>query len=286
MRIGIGLPNATLTLSDGRELLAIIHRAEERGFSTLATIGRVAYPGYEELVVLAAAAGATVRIGLMTDVLLGPTRDAVLLAKQAATLDQLSNGRFVLGVGVGSREDDYTIVDEAFHDRGKRWDAEIDLMHSLWRGEIPSGTQKPVTPRPINGAAVPMMFGGRSPATVRRVARWGIGYTQGGGDPRALSEMKQRVDAAWREAGRAGEPEYRALSYAAMGEDAFAEAEKNMLHYYGDEYGPMVLRGLVRDAEAARERVRLFEEAGCDELIFFLESPHVGQVDRLAEAVL
>ncbi len=67
-------------------------RAEALGFSTLATIGRVAYPTYEELVALAAAASVTERIGLMPNVLLAPTRDPVLLAKEAASLDQLSGG--------------------------------------------------------------------------------------------------------------------------------------------------------------------------------------------------
>lgn len=286
MRIGIGLPNATLTIRGGDVLLDFARRAEAAGFASLATIGRVAYPSYEELVVLAAAAGVTSRIGLLTDILLGPTREPVLLAKQAATLDQVSGGRFVLGVGVGMREDDFTVSGQGYSDRGRRWDAALDLMHRAWRAEIVEGADKPITPRPVNGESVPMLFGGRSEEAVRRVVRWGIGYTQGGGTPEGLGQMKERVDAAWREAGRAGSAEYRALNYLALGEDARPEAERNILDYYGEQYGQMLLRGLVRDAKAAQERVKTFEAAGCDELIFFCEDPHAEQVDRLAEAVL
>src|SRR5207237_565137 len=104
MKIGIGIPNS-IPGAGGGLLLDWAHRAESLGFVSLATIGRVAYPSAEELVVLAAAAGATERIGLFTNVLLGPTREPALLAKQAATLDQLSGGRFLLGVGVGGGPD-------------------------------------------------------------------------------------------------------------------------------------------------------------------------------------
>jgi alkanesulfonate monooxygenase SsuD/methylene tetrahydromethanopterin reductase-like flavin-dependent oxidoreductase (luciferase family) len=80
-------------------LVDISRRAEDLGFSSLATIGRMAFPSYEELVALSAAAGATERIGLMTDILLAPIREPVLLARQAATLDQLSRGRLKVVMG-------------------------------------------------------------------------------------------------------------------------------------------------------------------------------------------
>ena len=92
MKIGIGIPNAVPGTS-GRLLLDWARRAEERGFSGLATIDRVVYPSYDSLAVLAAAAGATSRIELMTNSLAAPVYPPVLLAKSTASIDQLSGGR-------------------------------------------------------------------------------------------------------------------------------------------------------------------------------------------------
>jgi alkanesulfonate monooxygenase SsuD/methylene tetrahydromethanopterin reductase-like flavin-dependent oxidoreductase (luciferase family) len=285
VKIGLGLPNATVSTPNGRVFVEFARRAEALGFSSLATIGRVAYPTYEELVTLAAAAGATERIGLFTDVLLGPTREPVLLAKEAATLDQVSGGRFVLGVGVGSRTDDFTITGMEFGNRGRRWEQALELMHAAWRGEPVAGSTRPICPRPTNGTSVPMVFGGGSDQAVARVARYGIGYTMGGGDPNALAQMMQRVDAAWQAAGRTGRPHYQALTYFVFGDEALAEAERNIRDYYGD-WGDRVWYGALKDPAAARERLAMFEAAGCDEVVLFTAAPRPEQVERLAEAVL
>ena len=119
MEIGIGLP-AAIAGVEGQTLLDWARRAEVRGFSTLAAIDRVAYGNYEPLVALAAAAAVTERIRLTTSILLAPVRsNHTLFAKQAASVDRLSNGRLVLGVGVGRREDDYTECGLDFHARGR-----------------------------------------------------------------------------------------------------------------------------------------------------------------------
>src|SRR5688500_12543264 len=132
MDIGIGLPN-TIPSTRGNVLIEWARRAEERGFSSLATLDRIAYPCYESMVALAAAAAATSRIRLQTNILLAPTRSAVLLAKEAASVDQLSGGRFTLGLGVGTRPDDFTASERGFEDRGTRFDQDLELMHGAWR---------------------------------------------------------------------------------------------------------------------------------------------------------
>lgn len=284
MKIGLGLPNSDRSLRDGHLLVDVARRAEELGFSTLATIGRDAYPTYEELVTLAAAAGSTHRIALMTDILLAATREPVLLARQAATLDQISEGRFTLGIGAGAREDDFTITGHDFHKRGKRLDEMLELMHRAWRGDPVLGSAHPVTPRPVNGRFVPTAFGGQSEAEVRRVAKYGVGYTLGGGAPEALAGMMQRVNAAWQAAGREGKPKFWALGYFAFGEEVAAEAQDNLAGYYG-EYGTRVWQRAVKSKHDAQARVKMFEEVGCDEYIFFMTAPSVEQAERLAAAV-
>ena len=99
MDIGIGLPN-TLEPA-GTTMAEWARRAEERGFTTLSTIDRIVYPTYDSLTSLAVAAGATSRIGLFTDILLGPVYPPVLLAKVSASLDAMSGGRLTLGIGAG-----------------------------------------------------------------------------------------------------------------------------------------------------------------------------------------
>jgi alkanesulfonate monooxygenase SsuD/methylene tetrahydromethanopterin reductase-like flavin-dependent oxidoreductase (luciferase family) len=285
MKIGLGLPNAVPDLPQGRLLVDLALRAEALGFSSLATLGRIAYPNYEELVTLAAAAGATERIGLFTDVLLGPARDPVLLAKQAASLDQLSGGRLVLGVGVGGREDDFTVSGHEFKTRGRRWDEALELIHKAWKGEPVRGALRPITPRPVNGVSVPLLFGGRAEQAIRRTVRYGIGYTQGGGTPDGLRESIEKVTQAWDAAGREGKPEFRALVYFALGDDAQEWGERSVRDYYS-AYGERVWAGAIRDAEAARRQVQAYAEAGCDELVFFVTAPAVAQAERVAEAVL
>jgi alkanesulfonate monooxygenase SsuD/methylene tetrahydromethanopterin reductase-like flavin-dependent oxidoreductase (luciferase family) len=245
----------------------------------------MAYGTYEELVTLAAAAAVTKRIGLMTDILLAATREPVLLAKQAATLDRISQGRFLLGIGVGGRPDDFIISGFEFKNRGRRMDEALDLMHRAWRGEPIPGTSQPVAPKPLNGHSVPITFGGYSDAAIARAAKWGIGYTLGGGTPEALQGMMERVTTAWKEAGRSGKPEFRALGYYAIGDEVHAEAQSNLSAYYSD-YGDRVWRGTVKSDAEAKERVKAFEAVGCDEYLLFMAAPRVAQAERLAEAVL
>src|SRR5262249_56454997 len=102
MDIGIGLPN-TLPDTPGTLLVEWARRAEQRGFTGLATIDRLVYPNYDSLIALAAAAGTTTRIGLVTNILVAPLYRPAILAKAAASLDQVSNGRLTLRLAAGGR---------------------------------------------------------------------------------------------------------------------------------------------------------------------------------------
>ena len=287
MKIGIGLPNP-IPGADGQTIVEWARRADELGFSTLATIDRIAYPSYESMVVLAAAAGATERIGLLTNVLLGPTRNPVLLAKEAASLDRLSGGRFTLGAAAGAREDDFILTGTDFRTRGKRWDEALDLMHRAWRGEPVGGSTKPIGPTPTNGKSVPMLIGGGADQVIERIIRYGEGWTGGGGGPERAAPMAQKVREAWHAAGKQGEPRIVALNYFGLGPNA----DEGIAGYLGDYYsmlGPWVqnmITGTPRTPEALRDLVKRFEDAGVDELIFGPTIASIEQVDLLAEAVL
>ena len=139
MEIGIGLP-ATIPGVAGQQIVDWARRADQGPFSSLGIIDRLVYPNYEPLVTLAAAAAVTQRVRLMTTVLLAPLRSAGELAKAAASLDALSDGRLTLGLGVGGRSDDFTAGSASFHDRGQRFDEQLEVLHQVWAGEPVVGT--------------------------------------------------------------------------------------------------------------------------------------------------
>ena len=152
MDVGIGLPNAVPD-TEGRTLVDWARQADEAGFSTLGTIGLV-YPNYEELVSLAAAAAVTSRIRLTTSVLLSPLHsNAALFAKQAASIDRISGGRLVLGLGIGGREDDFSASGLTMAGRGRRFDEQLDEMKRIWAGEGRPASTRSGRRRP--GPAVP-----------------------------------------------------------------------------------------------------------------------------------
>src|SRR3954470_21380422 len=135
MDIGIGLPNTVVGV-DRSGIVDWARRAEQAGFSSLGTIDRIAYPNFEPLVSLAAAAAVTERIRLVTDILIAPLRaNTALLAKQAATIDQLSGGRLQLGLSAGGRDDDYAVSGLDFGARGRAFDRQLEDLTRLWRGE-------------------------------------------------------------------------------------------------------------------------------------------------------
>lgn len=286
MKIGIGLPNP-VPGTPGTALLDCARRAEQRGFHGVATIDRIVYPSYDTLATLAAVAGATSRISLVSNILLAPLYPPVLLAKSAASIDQLSGGRLTLGVAVGGRADDFAAVGRDLHRRGRDLDHALDLMHRAWRGE-PFGDGQPICPAPTRDARVPVLVGGASDAAVRRAVTWGVGWTAGGVGPDQAGPLMQRVRAGWQEAGRSGEPRLAALAYFSLGEDVAAESRAYLRDYYAfvGPFADQIAEGALRSPAAIRDAVTAFTDVGCTELYFDATSASPDQVDRLADVVL
>jgi alkanesulfonate monooxygenase SsuD/methylene tetrahydromethanopterin reductase-like flavin-dependent oxidoreductase (luciferase family) len=286
MDVAIGLPT-TIPGVQGRELTEWARRAETAGFSSLGTLDRMVYPNYESLVALGAAAAVTERIGLVTAIAILPMRqNAALAAKQAATLQSLSGGRFVLGVAVGGRPDDFEAAGVPFEGRGRRFEEMLDDMKRIWAGEergYAGGVGPDVSDNPP-----PLIIGGQIDAAFRRAAEYGDGWIAGGGPPEGYPAAMGKLDAAWGEAGREGEPRRLSLTYFSLGNDPDSQARRTIGHYYtfAGDYADMILAGVAKGEDGVKERVRAFEEAGCDELIMFPSSSNPEQVDRLAAVVL
>lgn len=286
MEIGIGLPT-TIPGVTGNEVIEWSRRAEAAGFSSLGTIDRVVYPNYEPLIGLAAAAAVTERVKLTTAIAILPFRmNPALVAKQAATIHVLSGGRLVLGVAVGGRPDDFDAGGAPFESRGKRMDEMLDDIKRAWAGEE-RGHAGAVGPD-VSGDPPPIILGGQVDAAFRRAAQYGDGWMMGGGPPEMFGEAREQVKAAFRDAGRTEEPRTMALSYFSLDGDPEAQVRKTIGDYYSfaSEYAEMVVAGTAKSDDELRERVSVFEQRGCDELILFPASSDPEQVDKLAAAVL
>jgi probable F420-dependent oxidoreductase len=166
---------------------------------------------YEAVTTLAWIAGRTSRIRLGTSVIVVPMRNAVLLAKQLATLDALSGGRLIAGFGVGWSADEFANVgvSDRFHERGAYTDETIALCRHLWSGssEAFAGRFHQLSdfvfaPLPAQGANVPIWIGARDERALRRVGRLADAYHASAASPASLAGRIPVVRAAAEEAGR------------------------------------------------------------------------------------
>jgi alkanesulfonate monooxygenase SsuD/methylene tetrahydromethanopterin reductase-like flavin-dependent oxidoreductase (luciferase family) len=280
MEIGVGLPNAIQDV-DTESLIEFAQRADARGFSSLGSVDRIVYPNFEPLLALGAVASVTERIRLATTVLLGPLRsNAAVLAKECLTLDNLSGGRFWLGIGLGAREDDYGISGIPTKGRGAALDRQLEKIREIWQGDE-------IGPRPLREGGPEIMVGGSVDAAFERAAKYGDGWIMGGGTPEMFAEASKNVDEAWERAGRSDKPRKASLAYYSLGPDGQAHAERNIGHYYAwlGDYAAQIVGSAATSPEMVRSYVEGFEQGGCDELILFPSSKHPEQVDLLAEAV-
>jgi alkanesulfonate monooxygenase SsuD/methylene tetrahydromethanopterin reductase-like flavin-dependent oxidoreductase (luciferase family) len=284
--IGIGLPN-TVPDTEGRALIDWARHAEEAGFSTLGTIGRLVYPNYEELTALSAAAAVTSRIRLTTGVLLAPLyTNHALFAKQVASLDRLSGGRVVLGLGLGGRDDDFTASGLPTHGRGQVLEDQLATMRRVWSG-ADFGYAGGIGPQPVRPGGPEVILGGATGASFERVARLADGWIMGGGTPDMFAQGAAAVDKAWEDAGRAGRPRKLTLAYFALGPDARDQADRYLHHYYAwlGDFAGQIAAGAAVSAEMVGAYAAAFESAGCDEIIFVPTAATLDQIDLLAEAI-
>jgi len=279
MDVAIGLPNA-VPGATGAQLTEFARRAEARGFSSLGTIDRIAYPNLEPLTSLAAAAAVTERIGLATTVLLGPLRvNPVALAKQVASVHKLSGGRMTLGIGLGGREDDYEVAGVETSTRGKNLDAMLERIEEVWEGDE-VGPEHEAPPR--------VLVGGSVEASFKRAARFGDGWIAAGAPPEQFAAWRQSFEATWSESGRSEPPQNAALAYYSLGDRAEEDARDYLTDYYawlGEDIANFIVGSAAKDPESVKQVVSAFESAGCQELFLFPSSSDPQQVDLLADAL-
>ncbi len=283
MDIGIGIGNTLLDV-DGGTLVRWGRRADERGFSTLGSIGRLAWPGFDELIAFAAVAAVTERIRLLTDVLLAPTYHTARLAKMTASLDSISGGRLVLGLGVGARPDDYLATGTAFGERGKRFERQLAELHESWAGRAVGGAPSAFGPTTVRGR-IPILFGGDPVRAARRAVRWDAGFTIGGAPPEAAAGIVASFREAHAAAGGRGSPRVVCLAYFGLGDQTESMRQMRAYYAYAGERAEAIAAAVPRSPEAIRDRVAHYAALGVDELVLMPTIPDLGEVDRLADVV-
>lgn len=226
----IGLAFASSIAIDGPSALDICQRAEKAGFESVWGGEHVIMPDSIEskypytpdgkipaepetpipdpLLWLGFAAAAAPSLRLGTCILIVPQRNPLILAKELATLDQLSGGRVELGLGVGWMKEEFDALGVPWERRGARNDEYIAAMRALWagphaefHGEFVDFEPVTCSPRPVNGD-IPVIVGGDTEVAIKRAAKLADGYFPGEGDIERLKGLITRVRQAAEDAGR------------------------------------------------------------------------------------
>jgi alkanesulfonate monooxygenase SsuD/methylene tetrahydromethanopterin reductase-like flavin-dependent oxidoreductase (luciferase family) len=293
MKIGIALPAqvAGVTRTD---VLGFARRAEQHGLDSLWVLDRLVYPSLAPLPLLAAAAAVTERVRIGTSILLGTLWNPMLLAKEVATVQGLSEGRFILGLAVGARDADFEAAGVAMTSRGRRLEETVALLRQAAAGRAvdhqgsafrvaASAVALPGTP------PTPIWLGGFAEAAVRRAVELGDGFILGGRGP---EYGRQAVPLVRKLAAEAGKDPHRfpvaALLYGCFDPDP-QRATGIMTDYITGYYGRMIfdpargaICGTTREAVA---RLTDYAALDIDTLVVVPVTRDAEQVDRLADAV-
>ena len=287
MKIGVRLPTREQFV-DQEFLTEWARRADAAGFSSLAVTDRVVHHAKEPMIALAVAAGVTKQIRLTASAIVVPSRETTLLARQAASLDALSNGRFTLGVGIGVRRDDYAATGTDFHTRGARVEQQLAQFRRIWAGEPAADGLGAIGPVPARPGGPEVLIGGYVDAVATRIARWGDGYLSPvGGSPESVLALWGRIKDAWQEAGRAGSPRWVTGAYFALGPNAEDIADRYIEENYGFNPGlaQRIRSNVPTSPQAIYDTVRRLEDLGSDEYVLRTTTTTFEELDAISEVI-
>jgi probable F420-dependent oxidoreductase len=308
MQFGLHLPASTASVTAG-ELIRFAQTAEALGFYCITIADHVIVPktistpypytvdgkypgsGYhlETLTTMGFLAGATRRIRFVTSVMIAPYRNPIITAKMLATLDVLSEGRVIAGIGVGWMKEEFdNLRAPNFAERGKVTDEYIHAFRELWTQDNPSFDGKyckfsdlVFIPKPVQQPSIPIWIGGHSKQAIRRAARLGDGWHPIGGVPTIPLEPEdmKRDLATLTDFARAAGRDPKKIHVALKGSlfDKEKKIEGRRRHFMGTA------------AEIASD-IRAYRDAGVDTLIFDVRRPSftetVERMDWLAKDVI
>jgi probable F420-dependent oxidoreductase len=252
-------------------------RAEELGFDSLWISEHMLFyvPTFDAITVLAAFAARTQRILLGSAVLLLPLRHPTVVAKEVASLDIISNGRIILGVGVGGEfPREFVACGVPVKERGRRTDEAIEVMRKLWsesgvnhEGRFFHLQDATMQPKPVQKPGPPIWIAGRSEAAIKRAARLGDGYMPYLFSPERYRDSLEKVSAFAQQQGRdpttieAGM--YQFICVADTYEEARQRANQDLSIRYNQPFDRIVDRYCVLGTpDQCTERLGQYVEAG------------------------
>ena len=309
MEFGLHLP-ASSSGVESEDLIRFAQRAEALGFYCLTVADHIIVPkhisipypytvdgrypgtGYhlETLTTMSFLAGATRRIRLITSVMIAPYRNLIITAKMLASLDVLSQGRVIVGLGVGWMKEEFdNLQTPAFNDRGRVTDEYIHAFRELWTNDNPSFDGKyckfsdiVFLPKPVQRPTIPIWIGGHSKQALRRAGRLGDGWHPIGGVPTIPLEpedVKRDLETVAGHAQAAGRNP-RAMRVALKG--SLFDREK--------QTAPGRRRRFLGTAEEIAADIREYASAGVDTLIFDVRRPSptetLERMEWMAEEVI
>ncbi len=290
IEIGVTLPTM-LPATDRAALLAWGRAIDGGPFASLAAGERVLYESLDPLVALAVCAAATKRCELMTAALVAPLHDPVLLAKQLACLDRLSEGRLTAGVAPGSRPEDFALHPERFHDRHERLVTTARRLRELWARAPVEHAARAFRPHPSRPNGPPLLVATASRRLICAMAAIAEGVIAWTFDGRTepVAELFRAADEAWRRAGRRAAPRKIVGRYFALGPRAREKLERFLDAYHGGaldrQARAAALRNPCAHPQGVRDTIAAFRAAGADQLLLSPADADLSQLERLAEVV-
>jgi probable F420-dependent oxidoreductase len=239
----------------------------------------------ESLMTLSYVAAHTEYVELGTSIIVLPMRNPVIFAKQTATLDQLSDGRLILGVGAGWMEDEFATLEFNFHDRGKIMSEQIRILRILWTEDQPEFnghffkfSDIVFLPKPVQETGPQLWIGGSSLSALKRVARLGDGWHPVGLSPKEFAQGKEKLNSIVKSG--------RKITMSVRVPVKISSSAKTTYTMSSGDQAYMV--GGVR--EAVVREIEAFEHAGLDHLVcYFGNEPYeqvAAQTTLFAEEIM
>ncbi len=280
---GIAIGPSATGVPSGGEMAALARHVEDVGFDSLQVGDHVQWyaPIHEATVLMATLAAATHRVRIASDVIILPLRDPVWMAKTIASLDVLSGGRVVFGVGVGGDNPaEYTAMRIPMSERGSRADESLEIIRGLFEHERFSYAGRHFTiedvaiaPRPLQ-ARLPVWVGGTSEGPLRRAARLADGWISAFASERKFKRLAGQLRGLLADCGRSADGyTFGTFLFVHLDNDA-ARARKAAIHHVDEVYhldGEAVVTrfSVAGPVDACVEQVHRYLEAGADHIVLY-----------------